>query len=604
MGNKTGGNYLSRVLEQGGALWNAVRLVQDNWQNVFTGLGTSRDKTQYGRFVGLGEIRETELTNLYHQDDTAKKAVALKPQEMMRQGFTINIEDDPDASTATLKDLRRLNAAVKIRDAMIWGRLYGGSAVLIGADDGLPSEEPLNEDAIKTIRFLHVIDKRHLVNEQFFTQPLSDEFFGEPSHYRITPRRSGTVGNIVVHRSRLLLFGGAHTSDEERDRLGMWDHSVITPMYQTLRQFNNVWQAAEHLMSDASQAVFKIQGLMSMIAGGQKEDLQTRMQLVDMSRSVARAVLLDTDGGEEFARENSSFTDAASMIDKFMMRLASAADIPVTILMGRSPAGQNATGDADFRWFYDNIRTAQENDLRPRLERLVEIIFRAKDGPTNGNVPEAWDLKFAPLWQMTPDEQASLEKTHAEKDQIYLNAGVVLPEEIALSRFRAEGWSPDVQIDRDAREALLKEGDAEDQLRETEEPVEPEETEPEETEESEPEDAQAGKIVLAPTDIATVVTVNEARASQGLGPWPDAEEGKLTVAEFRKRKEAAGETAGVAEGEVEAEEIDPGSKDKPAPPPPMPPGFGAPPPADEDGEESDESGETSGETEPPEDPNE
>ena len=45
------GNYLSRVMQKGAAIGQAIRLVQDNWQNVFTGLGTSRDKTQFGRFV-------------------------------------------------------------------------------------------------------------------------------------------------------------------------------------------------------------------------------------------------------------------------------------------------------------------------------------------------------------------------------------------------------------------------------------------------------------------------------------------------------------------------------------------------------------------------
>lgn len=451
----TSPNYLTKVLEKGSDVWSALRLVRsDNWQNVLTGLGTARDKTVFGSFVNLSEVSETELTALYHQNDTAKRIVALKPQEMMRKGFIVNVEDDTEASSKIDKSLRDLQAGLRVRDGMIWGRLYGGSAVVIGADDGGEAHEPLNEAAIKSVKFLHVVDKRHLQPESFFEDPLNDEFFGQPQTYRITPRRGAT--NLVVHRSRLLLFGGAHTSDEERDRLGQWDHSVLRTVYDALRQFDSAWKSAEHLMTDASQAVFKIQGLMAMIAGGQKDVLQTRMQLVDMSRSVARALLLDADGGEEFTRENSSFTDAASMLDKFMLRLASAAETPVTILMGQSPSGMNATGESDFRWFYDTIATAQQNELRPELEKLIRIIMLAKDGPTNGAEPEVWSIKFAPLWQETPTEQAALEKTTAEKDKIYLDTGVVLPEEIALSRFRTEGWSPETQIDRDARITVLE----------------------------------------------------------------------------------------------------------------------------------------------------
>lgn len=445
---------MSKLLEHGNAVWNALRLVKDNWQNVFTGLGTARDKTEYGSFVGLREIPETELTAMYHQDDTVRRFVALKPQEMMRRGFTISIDGDTELSTEVLKNLRALKAGVKIRDAMIWGRLYGGCAILIGADDGLPADMPLNKENIRAVKFLHIIDKRYLQPEMYFNDPLEDENYGEPSHFMVTPRRGGKM--TIVHRSRLIIFGGAHTSDEERDRLGGWDHSVVTAAYPVLRSFNSVWKSAEHLMADASQGVFKIQGLMSMIAGGQKEELQTRMQLVDMSRSVARSLLLDADGGEDFTRLPSSFTDAQNMLDKFMMRFSAMAEVPVTIFMGRSPAGMNATGDADFRWFYDTIATAQENELKPELEQLCEIVMLAKEGPTGGQIPEKWELKFAPLWQPTESEQADLESKKAASDKIYIDAGVLLPEEVALSRFRTEGWCSATQIDREVRESVLE----------------------------------------------------------------------------------------------------------------------------------------------------
>ena len=539
-------NYLSRTLEKGGAIWQTLGLIQDNWQNVLTGLGTSRDKTVYGNFVRLQEIRVNELTGLYHQNDTARKIVALKPQEMMRKGFTINVQDDTEVSSAINKSLRDHKAPTKIRDAMIWGRLYGGAIILIGADDGGESSEPLDENRIKTVKFLQVIDKRYLVPDTYYIDPLNDEHYGEPQTWRVLNKHGQT--NVTIHRSRMLFFGGAHTSEDERDRLGGWDHSVISAVYEVLRQFDNVWKSSEHLMADASQAVFKIQGLMSMLAGNQKEELQTRMQLVDMCRSVARAVLLDADGGEEFTREASSFTDAASMLEKFMMRLASASDIPVTILMGRSPAGQNATGDADFRWWYDTIATGQENDLKPELERLVKIFMLAKDGPTRGKEPEIWEVKFAPLWQASPNEQADLEKKVAEKDKIYLDAEVLLPEDIAESRFRAEGWSAETVIDRDLRRVVTT---AEETL-----PTDPQDPDTEE----EAEASDASVLVFAPTDLVSFVTVNQALASQKLPNWPNAEEGAMTVAAFRALKETASLEVGEAEGKVQAEVIEPETK--------------------------------------------
>jgi hypothetical protein len=174
------------------------------------------------------------------------------------------------------------------------------------------------------------------------------------------------------------------------------------------------------------------------------------------------------------------------------------------------------------------------------------------------------------LWQPTPVEQADLEKKHAEKDKLYIDAGVVLPEEIALSRFRPEGWSAETQIDRDARESMLEADTA--ALAEPE----PDDVPPtDETTEPEPE-ATGGNVVLAPTDIAIVVTVNEARKSQGLPDWPNPDEGNLTVAEFKARKEAEGAAVGEAEGDVAAEEIDPAPDMPPAVEAQQAAPFGAP----------------------------
>jgi hypothetical protein len=56
---------------------------------------------------------------------------------------------------------------------------------------------------------------------------------------------------------------------------------------------------------------------------------------------------------------------------------------------------------------------------------------------------------------LTDLEQATLEKTVAERDAIYINAQVILPEEVALSRFRPGGFHTDTMIDLDARQSML-----------------------------------------------------------------------------------------------------------------------------------------------------
>jgi phage-related protein (TIGR01555 family) len=113
--------------------------------------------------------------------------------------------------------------------------------------------------------------------------------------------------------------------------------------------------------------------------------------------------------------------------------VAAAAEMPVTILFGRSPAGLNATGESDIRAWYDTVVDAQTDQLKPALERLLKLIFAAKDSPTSGAIPERWTIEFNPLWQPTEKEQAETLKLKADTHVALVTAGIELDSEGALA---------------------------------------------------------------------------------------------------------------------------------------------------------------------------
>lgn len=153
-----------------------------------------------------------------------------------------------------------------------------------------------------------------------------------------------------------------------------------------------------------------------------------------MSRSVSRSILLDAED-EDFRRDSYSFTGIPEILEKMMLRLASAARIPVCLLMGQAPAGMNATGESDTRFFYDQVRAEQEA-LKSKLEHLIKIIV----GDENARIK----IDFPALWQMTDREKAELRRMEAETDRIYLQEGVLLPEEVAIKRFGKDEFAIDI----------------------------------------------------------------------------------------------------------------------------------------------------------------
>ena len=80
------------------------------------------------------------------------------------------------------------------------------------------------------------------------------------------------------------------------------------------------------------------------------------------------------------------------MVRTVLQVAAGAADIPVTRLLGQSPAGLSATGESDTRNYYDMIAARQEVELRPRLERLDRLVLHSA-----GVDPEALTFEFRPL---------------------------------------------------------------------------------------------------------------------------------------------------------------------------------------------------------------
>jgi phage-related protein (TIGR01555 family) len=193
-----------------------------------------------------------------------------------------------------------------------------------------------------------------------------------------------------------------------------------------------------------------VKGLMDMIAN-QPDVMNTRMQLVDQFRSVLRAIILDADT-EEFERVTTSFAGIPDMLEQSWSRLASAARMPKTKLMGTSPGGLNATGDSDLELWHATVASEQRNTVQPNLERYLRIYATAR----GIRDPESWTVKFAPLKLLSAKDRAAYQYNVAQRDQIYLQEGVLLPEEVALARFGSGTWSDEMPIDVDARREILK----------------------------------------------------------------------------------------------------------------------------------------------------
>jgi len=108
------------------------------------------------------------------------------------------------------------------------------------------------------------------------------------------------------------------------------------------------------------------------------------------------------------------------MMDAFDQRVAAVSDIPFTRLMGRSPAGMNATGKSDDDNWNKMVVSGQKLELRPCLEKLDPILLRSA-----GVDPAKVTWKFAPLSVPSEAEEATTFKTTMEAVTALQNTGSI-----------------------------------------------------------------------------------------------------------------------------------------------------------------------------------
>lgn len=421
---------------------------RDGWMNMLTGLGQSgRDKTASTIFRTCRGFSYTEFDQLYRADGLTKRIIDIVGAEMLRQGW--EIEGDPDGDIKNT--LETLNAYEKLTNLIKYSRLYGGAVIVLGIVDGRQLDQPVNESSISEIKWLHVFDRwqAQIIHEHMCID-LNDCNYGFPDFYQITDYRTATT--FLVHHSRILRMDWNSLPSRDWNVNQGWGDSVIVSIYEELKSYGSAFANVSAMMQDFVNGVLKIPNLSeSLSADCDAENLiMRRLDIANMSKSVVNIMAID--GDETFEKISTNVSGVSELLDRFMLTLSSVTGIPATLLFGMSPSGMNSTGDSDTRNFYDLIKQYQELKLKPVLEKLVRYIYLSKDGFSNGLEPDSWSIDFIPLWQNTEEQEANLRRTTAETDRIYIETGVLDPNEVAISRFGGDKYSTNTIIDVASRE--------------------------------------------------------------------------------------------------------------------------------------------------------
>jgi len=418
----------------------------DGWANILTGMGLrGRDRRESTSFRGDIILGKDYLTDLYRSDGFARRIIDLPTKEMTREWF--EIEGDSDG--LLLDYLSKIGAKKAIANLIRWARLYGGSIGVMLLDDGQDLDKPLNQNLLKNVLGINVFDRFSVNwNSTDLYNDASDPKYLTPEYYTVNPHRDGNP--FRVHESRVLRLDGEILPDQARYQNQGWGDSYLQKVYRRLRGLGSAYAGTELIIDSFILSVLTVKGLSQMLSQKQEDMIIKRLDILDQSRHILNTMLLDE--GETYEKKASSVTGLSDLLDKLVLGLSAAAEIPVTLLMGQAPAGLNATGDSDIRHFYDMIAAQQKDIVEPVVRRLIELVMSCKDGPLKGKLLKEWAVHWNPLWQLTRAEEAEVRSKMAEADKKYIEYGVLTAEEVAESRFGGDHYSIDTLLNQKLRE--------------------------------------------------------------------------------------------------------------------------------------------------------
>jgi len=452
-------NWLDRLLGTSDKKTEKPKVNRDGWSNVLTGIGTKLDKQSYARPLWVGLDRGT-CEAIFASDDIGSKIASIIPNDGTREGIEWIIPggEDPEMIKWLNDEFDRLEVMKKFNWAWTLARVYGGAVIYLSIDDGKETWEPVDWSNINRIQSLTVFDRWQLtIQSTDIVTDLKDPNFGLPTYYSFQTGSSYTTDMPVsqIHYSRILRFDGQQLPIRLYKQNGYWNDSIYSKLYKSIRNYSTSYDNVANLMTDFNQPVFKVEGLAEALAMDQDQLVMKKIETVQLSRSIARAVILDKQ--DDFEQIGASVGGMAELLRMTTDRLVSGSGIPHTRLLGESPSGLGATGRSEMNDYYDTVKAQQELVLRNPLNQLIDALFYQENDYVK---PDGFTFEFRPLYQTDEATKINTRKVQADIDAIYIDRGVYDPQTVTKARFGAGEYSFETSIDQE----LLQESNMRNQF--------------------------------------------------------------------------------------------------------------------------------------------
>jgi hypothetical protein len=287
--------------------------------------------------------------------------------------------------------------------------------------------------------------------------------FGRPLLYSVTALVPGAQVSSIIHASRGVWLGsGMYLPPLQRQQYpNSTDLPVLEAYWMALGHRWQVDSAAAALAPKMIEGVLSFPGLAGIngaapdtSAGATAPNGFANIVAQEFARSASVVGVGVIDSTMEYQRHAAALTGFAD-VDATSRREASYVEgFPQRVIFGDEPGGLGNGGEGAMRQWSVKVESSRQTQIGPAIMALYRLIF----GPAIPGARLVWE----PMERPTALETAQIRQAHASADASYVNAGILLPEEVR-QRWTGSEYADELTLDADAGEfaAALAGGPAE-----------------------------------------------------------------------------------------------------------------------------------------------
>lgn len=349
------------------------------------------------------------------------KACSQGARDAIRNGYEITVNDGEEVGPEVLDYIRdadkRFGLNRNMEEFAKFNRVFGIRIALFQVDSTDPEyyEKPFNPDGVTpgSYKGIAQIDPYWITPEldmRAVANPESRHFY-EPTWWRVSGKR--------YHRTHLIVIRGAEVADILKPSYLYGGVSLVQQIYERVYAAERTANEAPQLAETKRLNVLKVD---TAAALGNQEEFEGNLNRWVYYRNNYGIKVIG--GDEEVTQFDTSLADLDNVIMTQYQLVAAVARVPATKLLGTTPKGFNATGEAEESSYHEELESIQTHELQPLLERHHLLLMRSEVLPKFGICPSI-TVKWNPTDAATALELAQTNLAKAQADLALQQSGAI-----------------------------------------------------------------------------------------------------------------------------------------------------------------------------------